>query len=192
MTSRVPAKRRSEDERLRLFRRVAETMLAEPGRTGPCGAEIELDQGTVVKVTETQPKREDLRSFLMEIRKLDQPGDDAYLPEVLEILAARATDPEWRSGLLSARRHYDAAQGPGPVRIEDAEGLISPRQAFELWAYGEHLHNDYAKELRLAAMSPAAQAMVKYVAVGYMDDLSRMTAYALAAVRDDPGLASIR
>ena len=35
-------------------------------------------------------------------------------------------------------------------------------------------------------MSPAAQAMVKYVAVGYMDDLSRMTTYALAAVRGAP------
>jgi hypothetical protein len=55
-------------------------------------------------------------------------------------------------GLRAARRHYDQLQLRGDIRLDDAEGEISPRLAFELWAYGEHLHDDAEKAARLARM----------------------------------------
>ena len=97
-------------------------------------------------------------------------------------------DATWRKGLEDARRQYRETQTAGPVQVVDGYGTISPREAFELWAYGEHLHDDEAKIVRMDAMTDYARAIVRLNAVGYMDMLARAAAYTRSAIVNDAGL----
>jgi hypothetical protein len=187
----MAAPRRSDDEHLRLFMRVTEGMFAEPAAAGQFGLKVNFDRSTT-SVDESLPRQQDLKSLLMEVRKLDQPREDVYLPDIIDLVLARATDPEWIAGLRKARQHYDAFQQNGPFQLVDTIGPITPRGAFDLWVYGDKLHNDYDKEQRLAAMGPVLAGMVTQVGAMYMDDLMRVAAYARAVILDDPALASVR
>ena len=60
--------------------------------------------------------------------------------------------------------------------------------ALELWAYGEHLHDDEAKASRMARMPAELAVIVRSNAVSYMHDLVRIAAYLRAVILDDPGL----
>lgn len=44
---------------------------------------------------------------------------------------------------------------------------IRPRDAFELWAYGEVIHNEYTKELRWQSLGPLRQGLVRQMAHDY-------------------------
>ncbi len=180
--------RRSEAERFRLLDQIVERLSQEPAVGGHYSLELKFDHKTGVTFSETTPPRSELRSLLMEVRKLDSPGEDAYLPDLLELAIAKATDPEWRQGLEDARKHHTELQTHGNLRVDDGRGEVSPRLALELWAYGEHLHDDPDKAARMAAMPPDVAVLVRHNAAGYMDDLVRIAIYVRSAKRHDPGL----
>ncbi|MEP6468887.1 MAG: hypothetical protein ABJC24_03875 [Chloroflexota bacterium] len=179
--------RRSDEDRLRLLDIVMDRIAAEPALQEPFSVKLTFE-GNELSQEVSEPSRPNLRSLLMEVRKLDAPGDDVYLPELLDIIASRASEPAFQQGLKDARAHYDRMQASGDLVIRDDEGPMSPRQAFELWAYGEHLHDDAQKVQRIEKMHPMLRAYVRSAAVGYMDGLIRIAAYARRVVRNDPGL----
>jgi hypothetical protein len=180
--------RRVESERFSLLVKIVERIQDEPARTESFSFEIHFDQQTGLSHSSREPSRPNLRSLLMEVRKFDSPGD-VYLPELLDLASARATDPVYEAGLKKARALYSQLQIHGDLRINDNRGEISPRLSLELWAYGEHLHDDEDKAARMAALPPEVAVMVRRNAVTYMDDLIRIAAYLRAVVLNDPGFA---
>jgi hypothetical protein len=127
----------------------------------------------------------------MEVRKLDQPSEDAYLPGMFEIMSRRVIRQSHRRAIRRIRAIYDRLQQTDDIRLEDAQGEISARMALELWAYSENLHDDEAKAARLAALPPAMLALVRQNALRYMQRLVHMAAYLRAAMLDDPALARL-
>jgi hypothetical protein len=185
--------KRSDDDRLRYFDALVADILAEPAMAGPWAGHIEFNPGSSATATIEEPRRQDLRSLLMDVRKMDAPSEDAYLPDVLALIRGRATDPEWRDGLDAAARELDAAAGVGSVHFEDptTHSMLSGRDAFRVWIYGEHLHNDVAKQARWDAYR-WAHPIARQIAVEYMQTMLTVAAYCRAAIANDPGLSSVR
>jgi hypothetical protein len=110
--------RRSDDERLVHFARRADSIFAEPALQGEWGGWTTFEQETVTS-TITEPRREDVRSLVIDLRKLDAPSEDLFLPGIIDLLLERATDPRSVAGLEEARRDYETSQGvprwPSPM-----------------------------------------------------------------------------
>ena len=149
-----------------------------------------MDGGVWTTITH-EPPRSDMRSLLMEVRKLDQPGEDAYLPAMFDLVALRAANDADRRAIRRVRAVYDRLQKTDDIRLEDGQGEISARTAFELWAYGEHLHDDAGKAARMAALPPEMAAFTRQNAVRYMQKLVRMAAFLRAVILVDPALATV-
>lgn len=183
---------RTENERIELLDTIVDRIVTEPGLQQPSTIEIRFKQAEGVEQEVTEPERVAIRSLLMEVRKLDVPGSEgAYLPDLIDIVASRATDPDWKAGLAKERARYDQWQPQGgPIRIDDGEGPISPRLAFELWAYGEHLHDDPEKVRRMRQMSELIKPHVRQVAYMYMGMLARIALYVREVTRRDPGVVA--
>jgi hypothetical protein len=182
--------RRSDDDRLRLLCRIVERIPNEPAWGQPFRIEVRMEAGVWTTTTVEAP-RSDMRSLLMEVRKLDQPGEDAYLPDMFELVARRVVDDADRRSIRRVRAVYDRLQTTDDIRLEDSQGEISARIAFDLWAYGEHLHDDEAKAARLAALPVEMATFARQNAVRYMQKLVRMAAFLRAVMLEDPGLASV-
>jgi hypothetical protein len=180
--------RRTDQERARLFDLVVARVIAEPVWADPSPLQVRFD-GPDMTPTVIEPPRPPLRSLLMEVRKLDSPGDDCYLPDIMEIVEASATDPEWKAGLAAARRRYHEWQSATgqKIVITDSDGPISPREAFELWVYGEHLHDDAEKARRMERLDEQVRPFVGHIAIAYMEVLARIAAWVQSAMHDDPG-----
>jgi hypothetical protein len=181
--------KRAEDDRLRLLCRIVERIPNEPAWAQPFSVEVRFEPGAQSMQT-VEPPRSDMRSLLMEVRKLDQPGD-AFLPDLFDIVARRVTADSDRRAIRRVRAVYDRLQLTDDIKLDDGRGEISARTAFELWAYGEHLHDDPEKEERLAAMPVEMATFVRQNAVRYMQRLVHMAAFVRAVVLEDPGLAPV-
>jgi hypothetical protein len=179
--------KRTDNERIALLDVLVERIVAEPALQEPFSIELKFKDDQLTQNV-TEPSRLGIRSLLMEVRKLDAPSEDAYLPDLIDIVAVRTTDPEWKKGLADARANYDQMQIRGRIQIDDGQGAISPRVAFELWAYGEHLHDDPEKVRRLEQMGEHLQPFIRSIAVEYMDTLARIAVYVRAVIRNDPGV----
>jgi hypothetical protein len=120
---------------------------------------ITASSGGSATITLQQPEEHALRSLLLEVRKLDAPTEDLFLPRIIEIVRARLTDPG-DIGLIDAwKASYDELQvQAGPYQIPDPTTgqLLSGRDLFGLWVYGGIFHDDYTKQQKFEALGPFA------------------------------------
>lgn len=182
--------RRTDDQRLGLFARRYDEMAREPAAHFTWSWTIHFDTG-VPTLDLQEPSKQEVRSLLMDVRKLDSRGEDLYLPGVIALLADRVHDPIFSQGLLDARNHYDIYQkAPGMFEVEDARGVMKLRDAFELWIYRDHFHDDFDKEQRWDTIA-LLQGMIQSNAVAYMEMLLQVAAYCRRVIEVDPALASI-
>jgi hypothetical protein len=181
--------RRTDEQRLELFARRMDGLAAEPGLGHQWSWQIHFE-GDHATTTYDEPRREDVRSLLIEVRKLDSPGEDLYLPGILDLLSSRAADPVFQAGLKDARRHYDENQGLGDFHYADDDGPMTLREAFEIWVYGGILHDDYDKEQRWKG-AWLAQPFIRSNAVAYMGMLLTVGSYCRAVIERDPALSTI-
>jgi len=54
---------------------------------------------------------------------------------------------------------------------------VRPREAFELWVYGEIIHDDYAKQQRWEKLDPPGKGLVRQMAHDYMEGLLEQAAF---------------
>jgi hypothetical protein len=181
---------RTEDDRVRLLCRIVERIPNEPAWGQLFRVEVRFD-GAVWTTSTTEPRRSDMRSLLMEVRKLDQPREGAYLPELFDIVSRRVVREADRRAIRRMRAIYERLQTTDDIRLEDAQGEISARSSLELWAYSEHLHDDEGKAARLAELPPSMVALVRQNALRYMQKLVHMAAFLRAVILDDPELAFV-
>ena len=145
--------------------------------------EIQMTPGEE-SVRFAEPERRDLRDLLGQIRKFDMPTHDVRMRRLYEIIERVGVKPEWREGLEHAKAAYEArdelrefhVQDPDEPATEDPT-WIRPREAFELWAYGEVIHDDYAKQVRWEKLGPPAQGLVRQMAHDYMEGLLEQAAF---------------
>lgn len=143
---------------------------------------VDLVSGTV----ETdEPHREALRSYLVAIRILDAPKEDLFLPRVMDDLEAMPIAIATREMVAICRRSWTEAQHTLGVVIEDGQGQITPRMAFELLAYTHHLHRDAAKEARVRALPVEMWQFVRQEGITYASTIAKIAVYLRSIARDD-------
>lgn len=143
-----------------------------------------------------------VRDLLVAVRKFDMRTDDANL-ERMHLIAERiGVKPDWLEGLAGAKAHWASrfrsrreiqVQQPGELTSTDAERTwIGPHEAFELWIYGEVIHDDYEKELKWKSLW-LGQAFVRIMAHDYLNDLldqanflGRLLEFGLIGTPDPP------
>jgi hypothetical protein len=191
---------RPDDETLALAVEVVGDILSSPALTDddPFSVEI-MSSPDAVEVTIHEPDRRHLRDLLMLLRDLDSPSDDVRLDNVYEIAQRVGVRPAWRAAVEVARADFDARddvvwriQDPDEPAVDptliDSTGVnghwIRPREAFELWAYGEVIQHDYAKELRWQRFPPHQRGMVRVMAHEYARLLLRQAEFVAGLIQD--------
>lgn len=179
---------RTDDERLALFARKAfllgQSSVIRDGRAYRFQMSWEASTETM-RTTLNKPEFEALQSFLSILRDFDNPRDDLYLPEIIDILRRRL-GTDYARGLDSAAAGWDDVHAGGGfiLKLDGEDGpVLSPRDAFDLWVYSEHLHHDLAKERRMAALPAALQHLVRVAALEYTAALVELVSYVYGRVR---------
>jgi hypothetical protein len=180
---------RASDDRLRTFDTHVTDLLTESGGRGTWSVQHELIAGTVETV---EPHREALRSWLMAVRLLDAPREDIYLPDVLDLLEAMPIRDSTREMVGAIRQQWQDAQTTlAFIALEDTQGPITPRDAFELLAYVHHLHRDPLKQARMAAMPPGFREVVRQQGAAYAAAIAELAVYLRSIARDDPATSHL-
>ncbi|MBA3687601.1 MAG: hypothetical protein H0W81_02005 [Chloroflexi bacterium] len=184
MTGRTPP-RRTDDESLELALRLADSIAAS-GVLGIKSTVAIHGGGGPIGVRITEPPRAQVRDALVDLRKFDSRGEDVYIPSLHALLLKRARKPGWDAGFREARKAYAAAQEPRDIKVVDpdepvlpdgGENWIKPPEAWRLWVYVEHLHNDYDRELRYKRFDPLTRGVIQAMARDYNAVLVEQVAY---------------
>lgn len=194
---------RPDDETLALALRVVADVFTSPAVIDGLDLSITVNltphSGTM-KFNNPNPRA--LRDLFVVIWKLDMPSHDARLTRVYPIIERVGVKPDWRDGLDEAKAMWAArndldprihVQEPGEIVADDADRRwIRPREAFELWVYGEVVHEDYAKEVKWRSLW-LGQAMVRMLAHSYLNLLmaqasfvGQLIQYGLVGTPDPP------
>lgn len=176
---------RPDDDTLRLAVQVAEELFASPALADGQRFQIKIEMTPGEhSVRFTEPERRDLRDLLGLVRKFDMPRHDVRMRRLYEIVERVGVKPDWRAGLEQAKAGYDARNELREFHVQDPDEpprddptWIRPREAFELWAYGEVIHDDYAKEVRWKKLGPPGQGLVRQMAYDYMTTLLDQAAF---------------
>jgi hypothetical protein len=185
MSSASPKLTRPDDDTLRLAKELADELFSSPALADGQLFRIEIamtpgDQS----VRFAEPERRDLRDLLGLVRKFDMPTHDVRMRRLYEIVERVGMKPDWREGLEHAKAAYEARNEPREFKVQDPDEppsdeptWIRPREAFELWVYGEVIHDDYAKRMRWEKLPPPAQGLVRQMAHDYMEGLLEQAAF---------------
>jgi hypothetical protein len=193
---------RPDDETLALAAEVVGDILSSRALIDddPFSVDI-MSRPDAVEVTIHEPDRRQLRDLLMLLRDLDSPTDDVRLDNVYEIAERVGVRPAWRTAVEVARADFDARNDVAMWRIRDPDEpavdptlidstgpdspiWIRPREAFELWAYGEVIHRNYAKELRWRRFPPHRRGMARVMAHEYARLLLRQAEFVARLIKD--------
>jgi hypothetical protein len=184
MTS-TPKPVRPDDDTLRLAKRLADEVFESPALADGerFQIHIQLTPGEH-SVAFTEPERRAVRDLLSGLRKFDMPTHDVRMSRLYEIVERVGVKPDWQEGLDTAKAAYATRNDLYGIQIQDPEEpptdnptWITPREAFELWAYGEVVHDDYAKELKWSKLGPPGQGLVRQMAYDYMALLLEQAAF---------------
>jgi len=176
--------KRTPEDRLRTFDTHVTELLTESAGHGTWSVTHHLPANTVETV---EPPREPLRSWLMAVRLLDAKSDEFYLPDLMDILDAMPIRDKTREVIAVIRRHWtDAQAGLDGIVLEDSQGPITPKDAFELLAYVHHIHRNAAKEARAKAMPPPFWEVVRQQGAAYGGAIAELAVMLRSVARDDP------
>ena len=185
VTSSAPKPMRPDDDTLRLAKRRADELFDSPALADgqALRVEIKLTPGNE-EVGFTEPEPRNLRDLLGQVRKFDMPTHDLRMRRLFEIVERVGVKPDWREGLENAKATYEARDEILEVRVQDPDEpptpnptWICPREAFELWTYGEVIHDDYAKQVRWEKLGPVRQGLVRQMAYDYLFALLDQVAF---------------
>jgi hypothetical protein len=177
--------RRPDDETLRLALKIVEEVGGSPALAAGQGFGIEVrTTAETQSVTFTEPERRDLRDLLGLIRRFDTPSHDVRIDRLHEIVERVGVKPDWRDGLDAAKVAHAARNELTQIYVQDPDEApnpsptwIRPREGFELWLYGEVIHDDYAKQLRWDKLGALRQGLTRQMAHDYLNDLLRQAAF---------------
>jgi len=176
MPGNPPRPVRPDDDTLRLASEIIGDVFESPA-LGPGSAlkiKIDLTPGSAA-VTISEPERRAIRDLVGLVRKFDMPSDDVRLDRLLEIIDRRGVEPDWTDGFEAAKKAHVTRNDVREIKVQEPDEppsddptWIRPREAFDLWAYGELVHNDYTKELRWQGLGPLRQGLVRQMAHDYL------------------------
>jgi hypothetical protein len=175
----MPKAVRPDDDTISLALRLIDDVYASPAVVNGLNLSVRTSVSPEggVSVEFGHPDHRALRDLLGVVRKFDMKGHDARLDRVYPIIERMGVKPEWRESLARARAAWTArndpdrhvlVQQPGEEPRPDPTPIL-PREAFEIWAYGEVIHDDYDKELKWRSLSALGQGLVRMLAHGYMN-----------------------
>lgn len=182
---------RSDDEKLALALRLAERIEASAGLGMHTNVAIHAGGGGV-KVAVTEGTRAEVRDLLADLRQFNSPSEDVYIPKIHAILLKRQLQKGWSAGFTEARRDWFRAQEPGMYQVQDPDvpvapdgtvTYIKPPDAWRMWVYVEHLHSDYALDLRYKRLNEGAQGFVQAMARDYNATLLEQVSFILRVLR---------
>jgi hypothetical protein len=180
-----PKPERPDDDTLRLAVQLADEVFSSPALADGQRFQIHihLTPGEH-SVSFTEPERRELRDLLGLIRKFDMPTHDVRMRRLYEIVERVGVKPDWREGLEQAQAAYEARNELTGIQVQvpdepsaESPTWIRPREAFELWACGEVIHDDYPKVLRWQKLGPPGQGLVRQMAYDYLAILLEQAAF---------------
>lgn len=139
---------------------------------------------TSIKVTVRIPDDEATTAFFARVRDFGKPGKLLYVRNYIDHLASTASGS--RATVIEHLR--ESERDVGIVSHNWHRAVLgtsaTPRDVWELWAYGFILHTDLDKRARWEAMDEVLQGMAKYVAYAYAGSLYHLVTVVEAMLRD--------
>lgn len=106
---------------------------------------------------------EDLRSLLLDVRKLVMTNDDAHFPGISNLLELRLTDDELRDANRFNRESWKVQMGGGSIRMVVDGVVLTNLRAFDLYVNGSVFHNDESIEAAWMRLGPLQAAALAHV-----------------------------
>jgi hypothetical protein len=168
--------------------------LAEASRLRTSSAAKLIDQttfhfyqagpSTPVEVTVKIPDDEATTAFFARVRDFGTPGKLLFAGSYIEFLGTTASGS--RAAVIDHLR--ESLQDLGVVSHNWHQVVLgptaTPRDVWELWAYGFILHTDREKRARWDAMDEVLQGMAKFVAFAYAGNLYHLVTVVELLLRD--------
>jgi hypothetical protein len=139
---------------------------------------------TPMEVSVTIPDDEATTAFFARVRDFGTPGKLLYVVNYIDHLAATATGARARV----IQHLQESAKDVGVVSHNWHRIVLgasaTPRDVWELWAYGFILHTDLDKRARWESLDEVVQGMGKYVAYAYAGSLYHLVTVVETMLRD--------
>ncbi|MGE3074429.1 MAG: hypothetical protein AB7N24_14360 [Dehalococcoidia bacterium] len=142
-------------ERLSEFQRITRELLNRSAVTSGLGISWELkgNQSESAHVEIDGPDEDQLRSFMMDLRKLLSNESPAHFPAVLSAARRAYPDSESMEWWTTLGKDWKQALDSSPVALSLNGVVYSPRRLLDLWINGELFHDDPMKQREWRALS---------------------------------------
>ena len=161
MARRAAPTNRSDEERLRHFVHVVERCVdrrAVQQGTIRASVKIRAGEGQGIEVESDHGDAEDVRSLLVEFRKLLADNDDASFYGICNVLYRRVVDEEMRECVRSNREAWQTIFR-GQVSLVKGDRKIAGRALIDVWLNGVVFHSDPADAAFYGSLDPISLAL---------------------------------
>jgi hypothetical protein len=155
--------------------------LGREGIDASLGIEFDVPGGGV-RITESPPDEDDLRSYLTTLRQLVMNENDPVFVNAISKLAARhITDAAVRDALKHGRREWEKHKADRSMQLNE----LSEAEVFELYINGRVFHADQAAESRLREVmaTPESAALARSFISAYATEAARYVTWVAAVIR---------
>lgn len=182
---------RSDDDKLQLALRLAEQIEVSAALGMHTNVAIRAGGGPMT-VTVTEGTRAEVRDLLTDLRKFASRQEDVFIPKLHGILVKRKLKGGWAAGFTEARQAWFEGQEPRSYKVHDPDvptapdgtiTYIKPPDAWRMWVYVEHLHNNFDLEQRYSRLNTIAQGLVQAMAREYKAMLLEQVSFILRLLR---------
>jgi hypothetical protein len=146
------SRKRNDREKLELFlklmKEMRDTSLAKKGFSVKHSYRWNKSDG-ILHVDLEQPDEDDLRSFLLTLRKILSKNEDAYIQTIHRIFYKRVKRDDMRQDLGAMNSEWRTQLANGGMNINLNGRKLPPEYVVEVWLNGKYFHDDidYAQEL---------------------------------------------
>jgi hypothetical protein len=113
---------------------------------------INFAKGGPLTVRHHEPDEEDLRSYLLDFRKLVSDREPVFVYRVFKVAHRHVSSDEIVAGLARARAAWRDALQQGDIRFVVNDIDLTPETIMDLWINGWYFHDDVEKRRKLEAL----------------------------------------
>jgi hypothetical protein len=138
---------------------------------------LNFDQAKGLQFKTTTPNEEDLRSFLMVIRRFISNDEPTYFFKLYKLCIARINSDELRKGLMEARNSWQAGLKSDGFGFNYNGHEYTPEEITDLWINGYYFHNDSDKLRLLKSLQPLESVLMRFKFITHLLDATRAILY---------------
>lgn len=173
----------SDLERVQLFLEVGDALLSRRvAREGLFRSSFNLhfEQGKGVSFSSQFPDEEDLRSFMLDLRKLTAPNSEVNFPRVMRSACVALTVEPDEKPLTTLPVAWRKALSSGQIELKVDGRVWTPSDLLDIWFNGELFHTDRDKAADWSRLSNLP--FVKLLLVNTVSALTELTMHGMARI----------